>query len=240
MLKDFIQFITCPTPGLNNRQEPGSKLVNFIFFWLILYLVVFLANLVSRVTCNFVLLADGTPLLEHYHGNFNSVSDRFGFSILFVGIVIAPLTEELTFRLPLVMNRDMLLLCGCSYIAMLTWNLVISGNHFGIGTLLLPVTGFLLLMLSNELNQPGNPNGFRYMVWLSCFVFGLIHILNYRPLSLLSILLSPLIVLPVALMGLGFAYMRVRFGFFWGLAAHMLINIPGILSIYWHVGQVHA
>lgn len=234
MLTDFLQFIANPGQLKVSDQSFGSRLRYFVFFWLVLYLAVFMANLVSKVTCNFVLFTDGTELMNHYHSNFNSIPDQFGFSILLVGILIAPLTEELAFRLPLVINRNLILLSGCSYLALLTWNLIISGNHIGIGTIILPAIGFCLLYFNYMITASRTADGFRYMVYLSCFLFAIVHILNYRPLSLLSILLSPLIVSPILLMGFGFAFMRLRFGFFWGLAAHMLINVPGILSIYLH------
>lgn len=232
MLKDFIKFIIRPERGTINNQPFGSRVRYFIFFWLVLYLTVFVASLISRVTCNLVLLLDGTDLLRHYRSNFNSIPDRFGFSILLVGILIAPLTEELAFRLPLLVNRSLILLSGCSYLAILTWNLIISGNHIGIGTIILPVIGFSLLYINYIITASRTQDGFKYMVYISCFLFAIVHILNYRPLSVLSIILSPLVVAPILLMGFGFAFMRLRFGFFWGLAAHMLINIPGILAIY--------
>ena len=232
MLRDFFLFMTNPQRVNTSNQPFASKVRYFIFFWLVLYLSVFVLSLFSRIACNIVLFADGTDLLKHYGSNFNSIPDRFGFSILVVGILIAPLTEEIAFRLPLLINRSLILLSGCSFLAILTWNLIISGNHIGIGTVILPLIGFCLLYTNYIITASRTLNGFKYMVYISCSLFALIHILNYRPLSTLSILLSPLIVAPILLMGFGFAFMRVRFGFFWGLAAHMLINIPGILAIY--------
>lgn len=232
MLKEFYRFISDPRFARLKKESFSFKTGYLLQFYIGLYLLVFMAALISRLTCNFVFLNDGTDLLTHYKQNFRSVPGTFGMNSLFFGLLFAPLSEELVFRFPLYLNRNNLLICTCALLALLSFNLIEFSTHFSFQKCELPAIGFLLLGVNYTAKKIFPVNGFRFTVYLSCLVFGFLHLWNYQPLSGLSLLVSPLIVLPILISGFGFSYIRLKFGFFWGLALHILMNLVPVISLY--------
>ncbi len=65
---------------------------------------------------------------------------------------------------------------------------------------------------------------YRSIFYTSSILFAYAHIFNYGKLSITILAFSPLLVLPQFVMGNVAGYLRVRFGFLWACALHMLHN----------------
>jgi membrane protease YdiL (CAAX protease family) len=69
---------------------------------------------------------------------------------------------------------------------------------------------------------------FKFVFWLSCLGFGLVHISNFE-LSPTVMWLTPLLILPQLVIGFFFAFIRVRLGVMWSIFLHAAYNF--ILSL---------
>ena len=185
----------------------------------------------------------------------NSVVDLFQekpvYIFLFLAVVWAPITEEITFRLGLVYSPYRL---GYSlaFLAVATFSLL-WGPLRGILPISLPelgvdlteqkgiyvyipavvVLGYILgTLLKKKLTSATAIHFYRrhfpLIFYLSSFVFGTLHVFNFYEWEGLWFLL-PLLVLPQFLLGILLAYTRMRYGMVWSVAMHFLHN--GIISI---------
>ena len=135
--------------------------------------------------------------------------------IFFFAVVIAPLFEELMFRLILKFRSNFLIL----------W----------------PLQLLILLQRDNKINLLKTIRNFwdkfyGWIFYLITIAFGLIHILNFEP-SLNIYLLAPVLVAPQILIGINLGYLRIRFGLIWSILFHAFYN--GILlSIALLTGEI--
>ena len=135
--------------------------------------------------------------------------------IFFFAVVIAPLFEELMFRLILKFRSNFLIL----------W----------------PLQLLILLQRDNKINLLKTIRNFwdkfyGWIFYLITIVFGLVHILNFEP-SLNIYLLAPVLVAPQILIGINLGYLRIRFGLIWSILFHAFHN--GILmSIALMTGEI--
>ncbi len=125
--------------------------------------------------------------------------------IFFFAVIIAPLFEEMMFRLILKFRYNFLIL----------W----------------PIQLLILLQISNKINLLKTilnywNKFYGWIFYLISIAFGLIHILNFEP-SLNIYLLAPVLVAPQILIGINLGYLRIRFGLIWSILFHAFYN--GIL-----------
>jgi membrane protease YdiL (CAAX protease family) len=73
-------------------------------------------------------------------------------------------------------------------------------------------------------------NYYKVIFYLSALTFGLIHITNFE-FSLKLLIFSPILTMPQILMGLLIGYMRMKFGFIWGLYLHSIHNLVLIIIL---------
>jgi len=74
---------------------------------------------------------------------------------------------------------------------------------------------------------------FRSVLYASCVAFGLVHLYNFRftSLTVATLLLAPLLVLPQIISGFSFAFARMRLGMIWGIALHTAHNFVLLFTI---------
>ena len=140
-------------------------------------------------------------------------------------VVLAPLFEELIYRLPL-QARFRPALVTLSLVAGAIFFAGANGIAFWLILLLAviaSVTAFSSdLRASVETWWEKNPRAVIYIVTL---IFGLIHIVNFDVnWSLPALLVAPLVVSPQIWLGLMFTIARVRFGWLAGLVLHAAHN----------------
>jgi len=135
--------------------------------------------------------------------------------IFFFAVIVAPLFEEIMFRLILKFRSNLLIL----------WSI-----HIGVA---------LHLGEKRSLLKTARQVWDKFYGWIFYMItvaFGLIHIMNFEP-SLNIYLLAPILVAPQILIGINLGYLRVRFGLIWSILFHALYN--GILmSIALLTGEI--
>ena len=135
--------------------------------------------------------------------------------IFFFAVIVAPLFEEVMFRLILKFRSNFLIL----------WSI-----HIGVA---------LHLGQKRSLLKTARKVWDKFYRWIFYFMavaFGLMHIMNFEP-SLNIYLLAPILVAPQILLGINLGYLRIRFGLIWSILFHALYN--GILmSIALLTGEI--
>lgn len=163
--------------------------------------------------------------------------------IFCMAVVIAPPLEEVMFRLPLRYTPTNLTL------PTFLWLLILLGLLGGtqaipaisiLPLLCLAFLGCVFLRVWLKQKAPAKPIHKHYEKWIGWFfygsaiVFGLIHIPNYQLINESSLLLAPLLVLPQILLGIFFAFVRLRYGFWWCIFTHAFHNglLVGQMLLY--------
>jgi hypothetical protein len=135
--------------------------------------------------------------------------------IFFFAVIMAPLLEEVMFRLILRFRSNFLIL----------WSI-----HIGVA---------LHLGQKKSLLKTARKVWDKFygrVFYLMTMAFGLMHIMNFEP-SLNIYLLAPILVAPQILIGINLGYLRVRFGLIWSILFHAFYN--GVLmSIALLTGEI--
>jgi len=76
---------------------------------------------------------------------------------------------------------------------------------------------------------------YRYFVYIMAVGFGFIHLANFSDISFLLLVLSPIVIGSQLVGGLMISYVRVKFGFMWAVAHHVIFNtIIGLFVLLTH------
>lgn len=160
--------------------------------------------------------------------------------------LVIPLIEEFVFRLHL---RPTKVNLGISVVAIIIFSILnfLPKNCSAVLMTFIGALGVLLLILYFAFSGRINPvieerwqRKYLIVFYITAVIFGGGHILNYK-LSLSLLIFSPLVVAPQIFLGVNIGYLRVRYGFGWGLLLHIVHNIvfavipivlinPGVLS----------
>jgi hypothetical protein len=164
-------------------------------------------------------LISGLEQLGLWEENMHSLQKIFQemepVLIFFFAVIMAPLLEEVMFRLILRFRSNFLIL----------WSI-----HIGVALHL----GQKRSLLKTARKVWDKFYGWMY--YLMTVAFGLMHIMNFEP-SLNIYLLAPILVAPQILIGINLGYLRVRFGLIWSILFHAFYN--GILmSIALLTGEI--
>lgn len=148
-------------------------------------------------------------------------------------VILAPLVEEILFRLPLRYSPLNLALSVCLWSLLITLTLS-SANTIGTlhSTAALIILGSVLLRfrLKNSVRSQSAHRMFQR--WLpilfygSALSFGLLHITNYNFTTVIgeAWTLAPLLVLTQIEGGIFLGFIRLRYGFWWGVLSHGFHN----------------
>jgi len=231
LLGRFLRFLRRPyyTVNVPAQPQPFQDILRLyaLALVLILPLAIGVGNLAEKISTSHAIseMAD-KPIL-----------------IFSMAVLIAPPLEEVLFRLPLRYTPVNLTL------PLSLWLLIILGLFGGLEVIpaisLLPLfcltfIGCVFLRIWLKEKMPATPIHQQYekrIGWFfygSALIFGLIHIPNYQLINHSVLLLAPLLVSPQILLGIFFAFIRLRYGFWWCIFTHAFHNglLVGQMLLY--------
>lgn len=134
--------------------------------------------------------------------------------VVLVFVLVVPFIEELIFRLPLKYKRNYLLRF-----------VIFLGTKYGPESSRERFEGTVLRLWRTY---------FWVFFYTSCLIFALMHIFNYTDYKQI-LMWSPLLTSVQLLLGFIVSYLRIRFGFLWGLYFHAMYNMLIISLLYMYV-----
>lgn len=156
------------------------------------------------------------------------------FFLIIGMIILVPTIEEVLFRLwlkPLYINYLLLL---AILVCVLVLSLLKKQFWFtGITSILIVALTFLLKKKNFKSIQRFVLKYFKYLYFLSALIFGLVHLFNIDHFSIVTLVVSPILILPQFVSGLFLGYIRMKFGIFYSILFHSLMNLfPALMVIF--------
>lgn len=223
---------------LNQTSDKYTKTTGQIvlkaFLWLIGLMAV---GGLLRMICVAIYMANGINPMEitKFGGDPTTHMGNATWKTILKLLLVAPICEEIIFRLGLAFNRRINALwigilpaiVSLYFLHCKTWYIILA----------LLVVGAVMFYLvyrstTDELWKEWREKYLKYAVWVTAIAFGLIHLVA---MSTINLQLLPFILTTILMPFLGgcaVTYARVNLNFFWGILFHMAINIPGILVIF--------
>ncbi len=226
---------------LNRTDERRTRSVGRIVLYALLFFVVTrLAGGLLEGIVNAVYLfgwdMNAMDMLNFF-GSTEATARQDGWWVLLNVLVFAPLFEESSFRLGLSFRRvhvavglgvltTFVIACclqsaGVGYLVDWAWALP-SGIAVGTG-LWFFTTDTFWLSKRDRWQRP--------MMWASAILFGLAHLFAMPGLTWALLPMALVTAFTLALSGCMLVYLRVNLGFWWGVGAHAIINLPGTFAL---------
>lgn len=222
LLYKFFKFLRRPEYEIHSKSGHFQKLTTNLRLFSILYFFVILLGFTINIALSLVNFQDQD------HAVVDFVSTASPMVVIIVSAILAPLMEEITFRLGLKFSLRRLALSLSFGVVMLAGMIFTSfiaeiGVLLGAYVILFFVIYQILKYISAVTIDNIYKKHFGLLFYFSAVTFGLIHIQNYTDLSK-SWFLLPLLILPQLLAGLIFGYVRVKLGFTYALFTHIFYN----------------
>ena len=148
-------------------------------------------------------------------------------------VIIAPIIEEILFRLPLRFSKRNYYILFVTLLAYLAFLVIKTKIVFFVLFLLY----FLLLIFIRSYPKKDihtlYHRYFKYIYWLSILGFGFLHLNNHPTVWYNMILFAPILCFPQILLGSIAGYLRMRYGFIYGVMFHIANNLP-LYLLYYH------
>jgi membrane protease YdiL (CAAX protease family) len=221
LLKEILHNLR--TSGQTAQEETSSRNVSIFTLFLTASFFI-LPMLVVTILTESLLGLD--PEMHSINQLFKEASPWF---IILFGVLIGPLTEELSFRLFLSKNYWQIVL-GLSAFVTFFASIFLPIDSLGVYFLPTLLCTFVFCItiftaaVKREVLLQFFSSYFTYIFWASIFSFGLIHVINFTDATGYVLLFAPLLAAPQLLMATVLTYVRMRYGFWRGFLYHSLHN----------------
>jgi hypothetical protein len=241
-LISIIAFLKHPVEEFADNYKIGTK-IKWLFFLLLIdlilmYILIFFQNL--PVKYGFIDNDQNLMVQRISKGNI--------YFLTLIVSVAAPIMEELIFRLPLRLKKY-------NFIPFILIVLLLNSlgiiNHYTNGLswyyvlpVFITVLALIVVFTPTYFSKISTylKSKYGWYFYFIALLFGFYHLINYR-FTIQVLFFAPLLVLPQIVAGLLLGYIRIRFGFIWGILLHAIHNLLFILPVYLmmnsgHPGQV--
>ena len=227
-----IMFILNRTD--DRATMPKKKILLLAIGWF--FAMILLSSIIIMcVTMMYKSIGIDPDVLTKFGGDFRNHTGKPLFSTILMLLVIAPVVEEIIFRLGLSFKRQTVALwAGLLPIAIAAY-LFQQYNNWPVvaGTVVLGAILYWLVMryTTDEQWAGWRSRYLRLAMWVSAIAFGLVHLNAFTVITwgLLPYCLA--FCLRPGLVGCVFTYVRVNLGFWWGVLFHAINNLPGVLML---------
>jgi len=225
-LSEFKLFSFIPSLDNSNNKSFKEK---FIYFLYSLVLVYFMSLFIFMVVRILFYVIDYDIAKEIFANQKATIFTGSIINNIFYILLIAPVIEEIIFRLPLNLNKVNL------YIGFSIYYFLRMGGEFYEGNLnnyylYIKILGVMALWLFiYKIKLSFLKAHYFFYFYLMVALFAAIHIVNFIDfLPEKYCIFIPLLVLPQFIMGIIAGFVRIKLGFLWSIALHICINSPSI------------
>lgn len=207
-MSDFITFIKCP-------YYTGSFVKLSVKDFFILFVVYFISVVPFGAIASIVSSLSGLT---------SKVQQLTMPREILYGVLLAPIIEELFFRLIYVFNqRNLVIILAAS--VLFEGYFIINDNLIKSIIFSAVIIFTIVLLLNFRRSRTTFYKHFGFFFYFIASLFAIIHIGNFIGLSLNNILIVLLMVIPQFIAGTILGYIRVRFGFIYAVFFHTLVNL---------------
>ena len=213
LFKDFFLYLSNPSIVEPKKFNVRNFLILIILNFLLSFLLAFIIRFIYQK-------------LDINQKDFN-VTPFLIFWIIF----IAPIFEEIFCRLNLRLSKINYLILLISLAVVV---IIMSFRHKYDSCILYGIALFSLIIIYMFFKNKGKQfylKHFKYVFWASCLLFGLLHIMNLTGNWVWIITLAPILCFPQFIGGAIVGYIRMNYGFIYGVIFHMLINSVVLFSL---------
>lgn len=210
-----------------------KKIIGTTLKWFVLLMV---GATLLRIVCVVIYMSQGVNPMEltKFAGDPTTRMDHATWKTIAHLMIVAPVLEEVMFRLGLSFKRTIVAL----WVGLLPVVCAYYMHHCRVWYILvgLVVVGALLFWLVYHFTTDDQWKAWRkkYVIpamWISAISFGLVHFMAFTVLNWQVLPFAIATVLVPMAGGCAVTYARVNLGFWWGVLLHCIINIPAIFMI---------
>jgi len=216
MAEKLLTFIKKPSLCIEKSNISGNAFLKLLFLF---YMILIPASA-------FIFILD---IFEILPSNRIEDPDATLNSLAYI-IFLAPLLEELVFRLPLRLTKTTLSISLAVFFIVVIKLFFIQEYNYIIYLLSIPLFIIINGLLSYKKNiylkiKTFWEKHFLYVFYFFSMIFGLSHLFNYNEIHWWMILSSPLLTLPHIIMGFFLGFIRLNYGFLYSFLFHATINL---------------
>jgi hypothetical protein len=209
------------------------KIFGLAALWLVVMFMLSSAIIVG-VSMAYKSVGISPEQLTQFGGDVSTHKDKPLVNTLLLLLVIAPVVEEIIFRLGLSFRRQTVALwAGLLPVAVAAylfkcydWMILVPLVLFGAALY------WLVMRFTTDAQWPSWRSRYlRLAMWVSVIAFGLIHLKAFTVLTWALLPYCLALCLRPGLVGCVITYARVNMGFWWGVLFHILNNIPAVLVL---------
>ncbi len=232
-MKDLLKFYSLSEIDYRHKYPLIEKIKYFAKGILLYFVLQICALLLMLLVDEFLIKKMGFPsVFKLMIESQKKIKGYYGF---FLVVILAPVVEELIFRLILVPKRrniaiftfafSFLIINKTYYLIEIDWLLLMSLAVSGL-------LSFLVFKLLKRKPEIETVIGKRQKITtiVSVVLFGLLHIANIENLHWELVLLYPVYALTQMISGYVCSVQRLKLGFIWGLLFHSMINLMAFLN----------
>lgn len=211
----MLSYLKNPVLCENNKTQK-KDFVYFLFFYIITIIPI---GVIAFIVCNMFNIIHKeislTPLMK-----------------LLVGVILAPIYEEILFRSLLKFKKINIILFLITLSAFIFYYILKSRIEIAI-FLSLFLFCFLSLLISISRNQIESfiSSRFKYFFYASILIFGILHIFNFTGNIYALIIFSFILTGPQLVLGSILGYIRMKHGLFYSIMFHVIVNTSIIFPI---------
>lgn len=210
-----------------------KKIIGTTLKW---FVILMAGAILLRIACVAIYMSMGVNPMEltKFGGDPTNYMQNASWKLLLHIMIIAPLAEEIMFRLGLSFKRQTVALwvgilpivCAYYLYKCKVWYILLS--TVAVGAL---IYWLICRFTTDKQWKEWRKKYIIPAMWISAIGFGLLH---FRAFSVLNWQVFPFalttIMIPMA-GGCAITYARVNLGFWWGVLLHCMINIPSVILI---------
>ena len=213
---------------------PKSKIFGLALAW---FIAMFIISAIIIVIVNSIYNSMGIDpsKLTQFGGDVSTHKDKPLLRTVLLLLLIAPIAEEIIFRLGVSLKRQVVALwAGLLPVTLAAYLFEAYSNWMVMAATI--ITGAVLFWLvmhftTDEQWDRWRAKYLRLAMWVSVIGFGLIHL---KAFSVLTWGLAPYCLamcLRPGLVACPITYARVNLGFWWGVFFHIANNVPAVLLL---------
>lgn len=142
---------------------------------------------------------------------------------IFYGFLLAPIFEELLFRLIYIFTKKNLIIFILTTVVLLVI-FIVKQNFSKILLFSVLILIFLVCLICFDNCKDYFVSNFKFWFYFIAIIFAFLHIFNFSGITVSNLIFTPLFVIPQFILGIILGYLRIHNGFIYALLFHFLIN----------------